>query len=170
MRKMGYTDGELSALEICQAEGSIVQPVRAGTTLTFGNSGNGIFALVHGWGVPEKWGTWSVAEQASLKFTPEPDQDFPLEAGLKYRSFIPHADCTLRVACRASGMEIASWTCTPAARSGVQRLTIPADSLGPDGAITLEFVISEPRSPAEFGLSPDSRLLGIGVESFHFTA
>ena len=169
MRRIGYTDGGLSASAICQAEDSIAKPVRAGGTLTFGTSGNGISALVHGWGMPEEWGTWSVAKQASLKFAIGPDQDFPLKADLKYRSFIPHADCTLRVACRTSGMEIDSWACTPAAWSGVQRLTIPADSLGPDGAITLEFVISEPRSPAELGLSPDNRPLGIGIESLHFT-
>ena len=168
MRKMGYTDGGLSALEICSAEGSIAKPIRAGTALTFGTSGNGVSALVHGWGRPEKWGTWSVAKQASLKFAPGPDQDFPLEADLNYRSFIPHNDSTLSVVCRTNGMEINSWECTPVAWSGVQRLTIPAGSLGPDGAIKLEFVISEPRSPAALGLSPDSRLLGIGIESLHF--
>ncbi len=37
-----------------------------------------------------------------------------------------------------------------------------------DGAITLEFVIPEPRSPAELGLSPDDRQLGIGLTSLHF--
>ena len=168
MHKMGYTDGALSAFEICQAEDSIAKPVHAGTTLTFGSSGNGISALMHGWGRPEEWGTWSVAKQAALKFVPGPDQDFPLEADLNYRSFIPHDDSTLSVACRTNGMEIVSWECTPAAWSGVQRLTIPTDSRGPDGAITLEFVISEPRSPAELGLSPDSRLLGIGIKILHF--
>jgi hypothetical protein len=170
MRKVGYTDGGLSALEICRAEGSIAKPVPAGGTLTFGTSGNGISALVRGWGTPEEWGTWSVAKQASLKFAIGSNQDFPLKADLKYRSFIPRTDSSLRVVCRTSGMEIASWTCRPATWSGVQRLTIPADSLGPDGAITLELVISEPQSPAGFGLSPDSRLLGIGIESLHFAA
>jgi hypothetical protein len=170
MRKVGYTDGGLSALEICRAEDSIARPVRTGGALTFGASGNGVSALVHGWGRPEAWGTWSVAKQASLKFAIDSDQDFPLKADLKYRSFIPRADSSLRVVCRTNGMEIASWTCTPAAWSGVQRLIIPADSLGLDGAVTLEFVISEPRSPAGLGLSPDSRLLGIGIESLHFTA
>jgi hypothetical protein len=65
-------------------------------------------------------------------------------------------------------MEIDSWTCTSATWSGVRHLTLPAGSLGPDGAVTLEFVISEPRSPADLGLSPDSRLLGLGVESLQF--
>src|SRR5262245_37566625 len=46
MRKMGYTEGELSALDICQAERSIAKPVCAGASLTFDRSGNGISALV----------------------------------------------------------------------------------------------------------------------------
>jgi Sulfotransferase domain len=168
MHKMGYTDGGLSAFEICQAEESIAKPVHAGTTLTFGTSGNGTSALVHGWGMPEEWGTWSVAKQASLKFAIGSAQDYPLKADLKYRSFIPHAARTLRVACRTNGREIASWSCTPATWRGAQRLTIPSHSLGPDGAIRLDFMIPEPRSPAELGLSTDSRLLGIGIESLHF--
>jgi hypothetical protein len=168
MREMGYTDGGLSALEICAAEDSIAKPVCTGGTLTFGSSGNGISALMHGWSTPEEWGTWSVAKQASLKFAIGSDEDFPLNADLTYRSFLPRGDCTLRVACRTNGMEIDSWACTPAA-SAVQRLTIPAGSLGPDGAVTLDFAISEPRSPAELGLSPDNRPLGIGIESLHFT-
>ena len=168
MRGMSYTDGELSALEICQADGSIAKPVRAGTTLTFGTSGNGTSALVHGWGKPEEWGTWSVANLASLRFAIEPAQDFPLTADLKYRSFVPGANYTLRVACGANDLEIASWSCTPTAWQGVQRLTIPENSLGPDGAIRLDFVISEPHSPAELGLGMDHRLLGVGIESLHF--
>jgi hypothetical protein len=168
MRRIGYTDGGLSAIEICQADGSIAKPVRAGTTLTFGISGNGISALVRGWGAPEEWGTWSVGKQASLKFAIATDQDFPLKADLSYRSFVPHADCTLRVICRTDRVEVDSWACTPATWTGVRHLTLPPGSLGPDGAVTLEFVISEPRSPTELGLSPDSRLLGIGIESLHF--
>jgi hypothetical protein len=168
MHKMGYTDGELSAFEVCQAERSIAKPVRAGGNLTFGTSGNGISALVRGWGMPEEWGTWSIAKQASLKFAIGSGQDFPLKADLKYRSFIPNSNCTLNVECRAGGKEIDSWACTAAARSEVRRLTIPSNVLGFDGAVTLDFVISEPRSPAELGLSSDSRPLGIGVESLHF--
>jgi len=168
MRKIGYTDGALSAFDICQAEDSIVKPVHAGTTLTFGSSGNGTSALMNGWGTPEEWGTWSVAKQASLKFAIGSNQDFPLTADLKYRSFVPGADYSLRVACRANDLEVASWSCTPARWHGAQRLVLPENSLGPDGAIRLDFVISEPHSPAELGLGMDHRLLGVGIESLHF--
>lgn len=84
---------------------------------------------------------------------------------LKYHPFLHGEHRTVTFECHVRGAKIAEWTDTAGAPAGTRQLTIPANGVLPDGTLTLDFVISEPRSPAELGASEDRRKLGIGIES-----
>jgi glycosyltransferase involved in cell wall biosynthesis len=132
--------------------------LRPGETIKFAAGAAGRAALEDGWGLPESWGAWSVAKRATLYLAL--DKVAPLHLRLGYRAFVHDRHPWVDVVCRHNGRIVATWRC--AEWSGVVDLVLSAS--GADGLTELEFEISDPRSPAEFGLSTDRRLLGLGVE------
>jgi hypothetical protein len=138
--------------------------VRPGERLRFALGGNGLSGLTSGWGDPEHWGTWSVAKRAVLRVRPATKDGLPLHAELKFRPFICPGHPEIGVVCRTCGREIARWNC-PSAEWQVRTFTITSDLAANNGIVDLEFLIYYPRSPAELGISADTRQLGIGVES-----
>jgi glycosyltransferase involved in cell wall biosynthesis len=138
---------------------------RRGETLTFGQAGSGSDGLIEGWGEPEAWGTWSIAKRATIHLSVAPVDGRPLHADLRYRTFLHGEHRRLDIACLVRGEPITAWSCDIEAPTGIQPLTIPAPLLAADGTVELEFSISEPRSPAELGVSSDARLLGLGIET-----
>jgi hypothetical protein len=158
MRALGYRDDEPAPQEFAGT------PLDVRETLTFAVDGTGCAALGDGWGEPEGWGTWSVDRRASLRIAVGRKRLFPLEVDLSYRSFVD-GDRTLEIICRAAGKQISSWTCSPIGWRGVQRIAIPPEAVTTEGTVELDFEMSAPKSPAELGLSLDTRQLGIGIES-----
>lgn len=158
MRALGFRDGEPTARELA---GKRLQP---GELLRFGIGQAGRMMLGCGWGEPEQWGVWSVEPQASLHVSLESYPASPIHIDLGYRSFI-EGGRALDVTCLAEGERLLSWTCSPASWRGVQRIAIPSHLVSSHGVCNLAFEVAEPQSPAELGLSPDTRRLGIGLES-----
>jgi hypothetical protein len=109
-----------------------------------------------------------VAKRASINLCVEPPVAKAVRADLRYRAFVPASDSHLSVMCRVAGQQVAAWNCSDATPARIQQLTIPALLVRADGAVDLELLVSNPRSPAELGLSADTRLLGIGVEAISF--
>ena len=159
-----------ATIEIRNSRVADYERARPGDTLVFGVDGNGLPALVDGWGEPEEWGTWSVAKRASMSFSLQAPTAQSIRADLRYRAFVSTAHPHLMVSCCIAGQEVAAWGCSDARPSRVQELTIPAALIPSYGAVNLELKVSDPRSPAELGLSSDTRLLGIGIEAVSFRA
>jgi hypothetical protein len=159
---------DIGAVVIRDARGAGEIVVRRGEPFAFGFGGNGVLGLADGWGEPEDWGTWSVSKRACIRLSVGKAGKEPIHAVLRYRAFVHEKHPRLDIACRAEGHDVAAWTCTIAAPAGPQRLTIPANVVSESGTIDLEFLISEPRSPAELGASSDVRQLGLGIESLTF--
>jgi hypothetical protein len=136
---------------------------RPGETITFGSAGDGASLLHSGWGEPEPWGTWSTASRALLRLPIDRRSPLPICAMLKYRAFVVVGHDSLSITCRILDREVASWRCE-LHFPGSQRIAIPSEAISA-GVIEIEFNISAPRSPAELGISSDTRLLGIGLES-----
>jgi Sulfotransferase domain len=162
MRALGFTDAEPTADELAGS------PLQNGEPLKFGIGEAGAMALRCGWGEAEPWGTWSVSQRASLQLSVGHHPPVRPQVNLRYRSFI-EGGRALEVTCLAEGQWLLSWTCYPATWRGEQRIAIPSNLVGSNGILNLEFVISQPRSPAELDLSSDSRQLGIGIESLWLT-
>ncbi len=164
MEQFAPRSEEPDAIDIREARMDDRLVVRGAQQVAFGIAADGLAALGDGWADPEEWGTWTVSKQASLRLSVEPHRGRNLDADLKYRAFIHNLHRQLDIVCRAGGRDIAAWRCGVDAMSGIQRLTIPSDVIADGGALDLEFRISTPRSPAELGISPDTRQLGLGIE------
>jgi glycosyltransferase involved in cell wall biosynthesis len=143
--------------------------MRVEETVAFAVTGNGVAALGEGWADPEDWGTWTVSKRASMRLSVEPHRGRTLYADLRYRAFVHSLHGRLDIVCRARGRDIAAWRCGTDTASGVQRMSIPPDAIREDGTLDLEFHISDPRSPAELGVSSDTRQLGLGIEWLRLT-
>jgi glycosyltransferase involved in cell wall biosynthesis len=142
--------------------------VRMGEIIKFCVGDNGAAALDDGWGEPEQWGTWSISKRASLRLSIESLPGRTLHAELKYRAFVHTLHRELEIVCRGAGRDIASWRCRFNDTSGIQWLTLPSAAISRNGELDIEFHFSDPRSPAELGISPDTRQLGLGIESLRF--
>jgi glycosyltransferase involved in cell wall biosynthesis len=162
-----HPDG--SEIEIKKPQGNYVLTIPVGHTVTFGFFGDGIICLLDGWSEPEKWGTWSIGKRAILRFFARAKSDSPLRINLKFRCFIAQKHHKLKIACHVRGQDICAWILTTS-YSSERTLTIPTDVIGQDGLVELEFIISNPQSPAALGLSSDARTLGIGIEALRVEA
>jgi hypothetical protein len=118
-----------------------------------------------GWGDAEPWGTWTVASQAALRPFSIPEaasnSDFLLEATV--RGFIPKPGGVQHVTVWANGIAVAHWTLTGIKRVQEVSARIPKSAMTGRPELVLSFDISNPVSPANVGLSSDTRELGMGL-------
>ena len=130
--------------------------------LDFQRDGSGVAGFIEGWSEPEVWGTWSTAKTCSLRLKLEPPPARPVLIEIGCRAFVHGPE--LQVSCRAGDATPQPWIFTPTSTGETRSFHLDPAMVGLDGQVTLTFTITEPRSPADLGLSPDIRPLGIGIE------
>lgn len=144
-------------------------PVLTEVGLSFARGRNGVAALVEGWGAPEDWGTWSVQNRCTLRFNVGKFAGRPLSIAFVGRTFrFRH----LLVGCYVEDGPIQLWKFAKPKKPAFGgemteeqcRLQIHPSVVPSSGNVSITFLISNPASPAERGLSADSRKLGIGLE------
>jgi glycosyltransferase involved in cell wall biosynthesis len=132
--------------------------------LDFAHAGTGVGALVEGWSEPEGWGTWSVAKSCALRVRLDPVPIWPEIIEVACRAFLHGRHPRQFVTCRIGTMVPQEWEFSSAAPGGRRSLMLDPAAIGPGGEVTITFTITDPRSPADLGLSADVRPLGIGIE------
>ncbi len=137
--------------------------LRVGQPLIFRTGAPGTGALAEGWSNPEIWGTWSTAERCLLRLKVEPVSRTPLSAELLCQACVHPRQPNLEVECRV-GQWSDRWLFPMEEASSARRVVIPKEAIGTDGEVDIHFFIREPRSPAELGVGPDTRPLGLGVK------
>jgi hypothetical protein len=143
------------------------KPVHLGQPVTFDVYGNGVSALLSGWGEPEEDGTWSIGKRAIIQLSLKNKRAFPARATIRFMPFLHGPHNQLDVRCRSHNAELVSWISFEASWQSVD-FTIPADAVAADGTLHLEILISNPCSPAELGISADARQLGIRIARLEF--
>jgi hypothetical protein len=95
-----------------------------------------------------------------------------LEAEFSLFPYLPDANREIQVDIVANGVALDKWLFNGPVDFTSQKRTlrIPKNIIGEDGAIWLVFQIKNTRSPHQLGLSPDARVLGIGLRSVVFQA
>ncbi|WP_249134085.1 glycosyltransferase family 2 protein [Bradyrhizobium japonicum] len=139
-------------------------PVLGAKQLDFAHGGAGVAALIEGWSDPEQWGTWSIAKNCVLRFEVNPVPSRPVELVLACRAFVSDNNPQLRAVCRVGNGAPQQLTFSREAFAGSRRLTLDPAAIAADGTLTISLSLSDPRSPADLGLSSDARPLGIGLE------
>jgi hypothetical protein len=150
------------ALDLPLQSNTPAMPVLGSRDLEFHRDGKGVAALIEGWSEPEDWGTWSIAKACTLHFKLDPMPTEPVLMEITCRAFVH--ETPLQVTCRIGDAEPQQWVFTPTSNRGTQSFGLDPAMISPDGRLMIAFALSEPKSPADLGLSPDIRPLGIGIE------
>jgi len=121
-----------------------------------------------GWSNPEAWGTWSDDDLASIRI------DVSMMPGnllmkLEARAFVPEKYGSQQVDIRANGRLVGHIKFGSDSGRRTWLVEIPRDVIRPGSAlIDIEFLIGNPTSPRQAGISSDHRRLGIGITSLEF--
>jgi glycosyltransferase involved in cell wall biosynthesis len=153
------------AVEIRASRVEAPRVVAGGELIEFRRGGNGASALHSGWSEREDWGAWSVRKIARLTLRTEPERDQPLRLELKLRPFLHPLHPETNIVCRSRGAAIARWRASLQSAPEPLLLTVPSEDIDDAGAFELELLIQDPCAPSQLGVSTDTRLLGVGIES-----
>lgn len=153
------------AVEIRASRREVPRVVAGGDPIEFRRGGNGASALHSGWSEREDWGAWSVRKVARLALRTEPEPDRPLRLELKLRPLLHPLHPETSVVCRSRGNPIAQWRASLQSAPEPLLLTVPPEDIDDAGAFELELLIEDPCAPSQLGISTDTRLLGVGIES-----
>lgn len=122
--------------------------------------------LGSGWSTLESWGVWSDGEVSNL-FLPPLDVKFPndLVIVLKAKAYAPEVVKTQLVSIMCNGVPITLLRINKNKRPRTYKIIIPGTLVRDSKKINLQLRALHLSSPAEQGLSTDSRKLGVGLVS-----
>jgi arabinofuranosyltransferase len=162
--RAGYQYGvaELSGTSSCA-----VPPLPEDGILNFSSSGNTSFYKFRGWSDAEPWGTWSIGSKAELllPLPSNPAASTPVDVDLQITAdgFSRSADRPQQVELAVNGVSVAQWSFAPGDLDKTRTGRIPASVAARQSPASLVFRIEHPASPADAGLSGDTRQLGLGL-------
>lgn len=126
---------------------------------------NSSFTLVKGFATQEEWGVWTDGPEAVARIEFREPLRGDVILGIRAHGFVPRKEHSLTVSVFAGHLNLGQ------ANFKFQNLdpkevdlyySIPHTAVH-DQSVDIRFVINEPRAPADFGLSSDSRKLGVGI-------
>lgn len=122
----------------------------------------GSFVLAEGWNHPEDWGVWSKGKLATLMIPCNSQQFFkPDEAFHMALKLQPFGQQTLTV----RAQDTVLWHGALVQGGPDVHFNVPAQNCK-DGASRIALDISNPTSPQQLGMSPDTRMLGVALRGF----
>lgn len=133
--------------------------LRALTTVRF-DTGKAAPELIGGWSAPEATGVWSDGLSATMRLAaPGARPGAPLVVELHALAFTSASISQQPVAVSVGGRKLADWMVEG---SGWRpyAVIVPAELVGPDGAVTLVFAIPNAKPPSP----QDPRRLGLGLQ------
>lgn len=130
----------------------------------FDPSARPLARMLAGWSIAEPSGTWSEAPEARLSLLLGDVARRPATLRLRLHAFCPEPSRPVRVRATAGNAPPVDWTFTDAESQQVE-IPIPVEIAAPGEWLDLHFSIDGATAPCDRGLSPDSRTLGIALES-----
>jgi glycosyltransferase involved in cell wall biosynthesis len=143
---------------------SLVEQVENGRTWHSGFAAENIAAMLleTGWSTPESWGVWTDSLSARMRLPITDGSTWRVE--LTGHGFVKNGgDIPRIVVARIGEKTVASWSCTANARSFV--IEFEVQGANSREGLMLDLDTPNAVSPAELGLSTDTRRLGIGLIS-----
>jgi hypothetical protein len=136
-------------------------PIQIGQTIDFGANGSSRAIIWDGFSSPEAVGTWTEGSVATLVMNP--DKLVPSQIIVQASGFV--AGGPIHATVVVDEKQVGEMVFTEKNQGGRFAFDVPEDALS-DGALKVDFLIAEPRSPKDLGLSGDKRKLGLLVHSF----
>ena len=151
-----------TVLPITLASGGGYTALAAEQAIDFSSAGNLRFFAPAGLSFSELTHTWTEGTHSEVSFSVAEElraSSDDIDVVWQGWGITPDDESFLRTAVVANGHWIGELLLTEATSS--ELLTIPADVVGPEGAVTLEFIASEALRPCELDRSSDCRALSI---------
>lgn len=134
--------------------------------VSFAVHGGGVAALQNGWGTPQLWGTWSVANRAVLSVDPAdlPASTTGIVLRFTAKVLVDPKHSEQRVEVSVNGGPVQSYTGRYPNDEIVFPVSIAPDLLQSDHPIAIAFTLPDAISPVALGQSIDARPLALGLE------
>ena len=144
---------------------TIYQTVRIGETIGFSKGGNGADYLLRGWASQEEWGVWTNGSEAVIGMRPQFKERTAgdLLLTIEARGFVSPKHPRLAVEVFANGIKVAGWQLSLEVGAGELVARVPRALVLEEGNLRVTFIIKNPISPKELGISDDYRRLGLGL-------
>lgn len=120
--------------------------------------------LKTGWSAPELGGAWSSAQSARVVLPLDNPHLRPVQVHVQTFGFLPSPSATRTAIISVSGGAPRAFTFNGAQPSHLFELDVPAQASSAQ-ELTLNVQAPDAISPAELGLGPDTRRLGVGIEA-----
>lgn len=135
-------------------------------TIQFSDQGSGRRYFAYGWSDSEAAGTWSNGTRATLIIPTPHSLAIPLQLSITTDAFLAPGKPTQEVRILINGQPTKSWIHTEQNNLQTHQFVLPANLLANnDQNLQIEFELIKPTSPAQLGISDDSRQLGIRLKS-----
>ena len=145
------------------------QPPYSSGVLSFGSGGNGTAFMRLGWSAPEQTGTWSQEETATLEIALPVPQNRKLLLQVGGHAFVSDEYPTQEIKVTINGRSAGTLKYDIASLNGIRTIQLPTD-IDYSNHLSIRMDVKRPVSPAELGLSADSRRLGLSLETLEVTS
>jgi hypothetical protein len=159
----------LGTVNLCAMVSKVTSPAftseyRFGERIDFTQSGNARAYMLSGWSTPEEWACWTDGPTAELLLRLDSLPNQPLELISTVDPFCPGSE--LKVGVTINGVSRTEWRFSASGRTQNVQALVPSESLQ-SKTLHIRFHIDRPVSPAQLGLSDDTRALGLAFRSMH---
>ena len=117
-----------------------------------------------GWSTPEPHWIWNDGGRASIRIPLDPAPAGDVRVTLSGTAFVNERLSTQLIKINAGGQEIDSWSTVFPQQQIAREFIVKNDQIGKNGLL-LDFLFPNATSPAELGLSGDSRQLSMALHS-----
>jgi hypothetical protein len=152
--------------ELRSTIGNALPTYKLGESLQFASGSEGARFLGEGWSSPEPWGVWSDGSDASilLWLGREPESDIRLQLGAN--GFVSEKCPEQKIDVSINYAKVGELTYTLQNPNRSQSVYIPRSFLvGRRGLIEIDFHFRNCVSPADLGLSSESRKIALGLNA-----
>jgi hypothetical protein len=152
---------------------NLAAEVPMGTDILFSTGGAGANSLLGGWSTPEAWGTWTEGKNSHLILPLPPGADSrPMRLSISAQGLLGKGHPSQTVTVSVNDVTVGQIRFDDAHNSGWRTLPVPLSALtrGRQGIFDVSFKIEQPVRPADLGMGPDSRELGMGLIAMRLDA
>jgi len=168
--QVGNYSFRLGALKLLRQpiQHQIFTDYRLGEIIEFSHQGSGSIYATQGWSEPEAWGRWSINGEAAIQMRLADPTSTDLKLTLVMGSFVSGSHPCQEVDIIFNEKKIAQQPLC-IGKGGEQpssyKFVLPRELLQSDGKVNIRLITPNSVSPKKLGISPDNRVLGVGIKS-----
>jgi hypothetical protein len=152
---------------------NLAAEVPMGTDILFSAGGAGSIFLLGGWFPPEPWGTWTEGKNSHLILPLPLGADIrPMRLSISAHGLLGKGHPSQTVTVSVNDVTVGQIRFDDMHNSGWRTLPVPLSALtrGRQRILDVSFEIEQPVRPADLGMGPDLREIGMGLIAMRLDA